>query len=406
MAYRVLLVLGWSIALAAPCIFAQPRGDRAVYVEAPDDYLAALKERAGKPVAKAERVLKMDFSGWDLPRSEKEFQQVWHTPPVCQDLTGSCWSFSSMSFFESEAYRLTGRKVKLSEIYMTYWEYVEKARRFIRQKGDSVFSRGSEANAATRLFRQYGVVPWEAYPGKCPGEDFYNDTRMFEEMKSYLQSVEERNAWNEDGAIAAIRAILDRYIGPPPEKFSMDGIEITPRDYLRWVLGIDPENYVDVMSLMQQPFGSQCEYPVDDNCWHSEDYWNLPLKDFIAVIRNAVRKGFTVCIVGDNSEPGFVPAFNAAAIPSFDIPSEGIDDAARQLRFTNGNTTDDHAIHLVGYLEKSGQNWYLIKDSATRAQNAPRPGYMFYHEDFVKLKMMNLMVHRDALDGIVKIASR
>lgn len=406
MACRVLFALGLSIALAVPESWAQSRGDRVVYVEERDAYLAGLKEKAGQTPPKSERILKMDFSGWDLPRSKDEFFQSWHLPPVCQDLTGSCWSFSSMSFFEAEVYRLTGEKVDLSEIYLTYWEYIEKARRFIRQKGDSVFARGSQANAATRLFRQYGAIPREAYPGKCPGEDFYNDTRLYEEMKSYLRSIKERNAWNEEGAIAAIRVILDRHIGPPPEKIRVNGVEMTPREYLKEVLRIEPKDYVDVMSLVQMPFGRQGEYPVADNWWHSEDYWNLSLEDFMAVIRNAVRKGFTICLVGDNSEPGFVPALNAAAIPSFDIPSDWIDDAARQMRFTNGGTTDDHAVHLVGYLEKEGKDWYLIKDSATWAQNAPQPGYMFYHEDFVRLKTMNLMVHRDALDGIVRLAAR
>jgi len=113
------------------------------------------------------------------------------------------------------------------------------------------------------------------------------------------------------------------------------------------------------------------------------------------IIKKAAREGYSVCMAGDNSEPGFFPPLNAAVVPSFDIPADYIDDAARQMRFNSESTTDDHAIHLVGYLEKNGNDWYLIKDSGNRARDGRAPGYFFYREDFVKLKMMNIMAHKD-----------
>ena len=51
-------------------------------------------------------ILKMDFSNHWIPKTVDEFKQVWHTPPVSQDLTGNCWAFSSISFFESEINRM------------------------------------------------------------------------------------------------------------------------------------------------------------------------------------------------------------------------------------------------------------------------------------------------------------
>jgi bleomycin hydrolase len=58
-------------------------------------------------------------------------------------------------------------------------------------------------------------------------------------------------------------------------------------------------------------------------------------------------------IGGDTSEPGYYAHKEVAMVPTFDIPSEYIDEHARQLRFSNCATTDDHAIHLVGYMEKN-----------------------------------------------------
>ena len=78
--------------------------------------------------------LKMNFEGVDVPKSIDEFEVFWHNAPVSQGFTGTCWDFSTTSFFESEIYRLRGEKIKLSEIYTAYWDFVEKARRFIKKR--------------------------------------------------------------------------------------------------------------------------------------------------------------------------------------------------------------------------------------------------------------------------------
>ena len=90
----------------------------------------------------------------------------------------------------------------------------------------------------------------------------------------------------------------------------------------------------------------------------------------------------------------------------FDIPVEEIDDNARQFRFSNGTTTDDHGMHLVGYYEKDGTDWYLIKDSGSGSRNndetAPEFGYYFFRGDYIKLKMMDFMVHKDAIPDLLR----
>ncbi len=378
--------------------------DKAVFIEVEDEFNNQLKEKAKEAVDEegTETVMKMDFSGVDIPKSAQEFRQVWHFPPVTQDLTGSCWSFASTSFFESEIYRLTGRKIKLSEMYSVYWEYVEKARRYVRERGDSVFGRGSEANATPRIWRQYGIVPFKDYRGKNSEDDIYDDRAMYAEMKSYLESIKEQNAWNEEQVIETIKSILNHHMGVPPDSITVNGKTTTPQDYLKNHVQLNMDDYVDLLSLMKEGFYKKVEYKVPDNWWHSNEYYNVPVDDFVGVIKKAVRDGYTVCMLGDNSEPGFYDELDVAMIPSFDIPSEYITDEARQFRFSNESTTDDHAIHLVGYLEKDGKDWYLIKDSGTKAQNGQNKGYMLYHKNFVRLKMMNIMVHKDAVKDILE----
>jgi bleomycin hydrolase len=117
-----------------------------------------------------------------------------------------------------------------------------------------------------------------------------------------------------------------------------------------------------------------------------------------------------VAIGGDVSEAGFDRATQVAMIPTFDIPDTYIDENARQFRFSNGTTTDDHGIHLVGYLEKEGHTWYLIKDSGSGSRNndpnALEFGFYFFRDDYVKLKMMSFTVHRDAVKDILKKFSK
>lgn len=218
---------------------------------------------------------------------------------------------------------------------------------------------------------------------------------MFKEMNNYLKSVKENNAWNEDEVIGTIKSILNHYMGTPPEVVEVDEKKLTPFEYLKNIVKINPDSYVDFMSLMEKPYNEMAEYKVPDNWWHSKEYYNLPLDDFMKLLKAAVREGYTTAIGGDVSEAGYDAANEVAMVPTFDIPSEYIDENARQFRFSNKSTTDDHGIHIVGYLEKDGRDWYLIKDSGSGSRNGRNVGYRFYDEDYVKLKIMNIMLPKN-----------
>lgn len=349
----------------------------------------------------------VDMSDMALPNKFELYKnRQWHNLPVSQGNTSTCWCFSTTSFLESEVYRINRIQVRLSEMYTVYWEYVEKAKRFIHERGNSAFEEGSEANAVTRMWKKYGIVPLESYTGLQGSRKYHNHDDMFRELKSYLNALKTNSAWNEEAAISTVKAIMNHYMGVPPSEITINGKKITPLQYLGEVLKINPDDYVDILSYTQEPFYKQVEYKVPDNWWHSDIYYNVPLDAYMSALRNAVRKGFTVSIGGDVSEPGLDRATQCAVIPDFDIPSAYINDDARQFRFSNHTTTDDHGMHLVGYLEKDGKDWYLIKDSGAGSKNndpnAKEFGYYFFSEDFVKLKMMDFMVHKDAVKELLE----
>ncbi len=386
-------------------LFAQQDRDKGQMTEYENPFWDEIKEGV-KDFQKEEDepriIFQMDLSGYDLPKSIEEFTRYWYNDPISQGWSGMCWCFSTTSFFESEVNRIYDKDLKFSELHTVYWEYVEKARRYVRTHGKSLFAEGSQANAVKRIWEEYGCVPADIYTGMKPGQKFHGHNIMFKEMKEYLESVKARNAWNEDAVLTTIKSIMNYHIGEPPSEFQYGGKTYTPKTFLANVVKLNMDDYVDIMSLKMSPYWQQAEYKVPDNWWHDSSYYNVPLDDFMNAIKKSIKDGYTLFIGGDVSESGYIAANEIALVPSYDIPSDYIDDNARQFRFSNKSTTDDHGIHLVGYkVDENGDFWFLIKDSGSGSRNGANKGYYFYHEDYVKLKMMNFMVHKDAVKDLL-----
>lgn len=381
-------------------VFSAWGGDRLETISCTDHVTARMKKANGEkyvlPIVETKLIARNDQLKY--PHLFFEAGQVLHLPPSSQGFTGSCWSYSSTSFFESEYARLNPdeKLVKLSEAFAVYWEYVDKARAFVHSKGESVFRMGSQPNGLIRVWKKYGAVPLSAYDGNPKQLAYPDHVKMYREMKDYLLLVKQKDKWNERKVMKKIHEILDRSLGAPPKTFSYEGKFWSPVSFLALKLQLHLDDYIDVMSLKNLPQHQFGAYPVTDNWWNSKRYLNLPLNEFMKIIDSALQHNLSVCIVGDISEPGYDFLRNIAWVPDFDIPSESINDDARQMRFSNEATTDDHAIHIVGRYPFYGKIWYLIKDSYTPAFRGKFPGYFFFHEDYVKLKMMNFLVHKDA----------
>jgi bleomycin hydrolase len=405
------IVLFFIVSVFAISVFAQNK-DKAVFEEYKAGFyqnfilkdVSAVEENLNPE--KKEKKFMMDHSGLDLPKKVDLYKREWANPVISQGNAGSCWAYSTVSMYESEVKRLQNKEVKLSEVYVVYWEYVEKARGFVEQRGESLFDQGSEGNAVARIFDQYGIVPINVYSGLINGRKYHSHEAMYDEMIGYLNSVKDNNAWNEELVLETIKSIMNHHIGVPPTEFNVDGKNYTPKSYLNDYLKINPNDYVEILSYKQEPYWKQVEYKVPDNWWHNADYYNIPLDLYMEAVKKSIREGYTISIGGNVSESGFSRGTQVALVPSYDIPSEFIDEDSRQFRFSNETTTDDHGMHLVGYLEKDGVDWYLIKDSSSGSRNndhdVPEFGYYFFHEDYIKLKMMGFTIHKDAVKDLLK----
>lgn len=408
------VVLSKKIILAALIPFSAmaQQKDKATFIEQKPGYYqnSILKgiteyEEQAKPAEK-HKSFKIDLTGYDLPTNVEKYTKVWHNTPVSQGNTGTCWCFSTTSFYESEVKRIASKEIKLSEMFGVYWEYVERARYFVQSRGQMSMGEGSETKAVARLMKKYGAAPLSAYNGMLPGQKFYAHDKMYNELEAYWKGVKDRNAWDEDEVVKTTRSILDFYMGKVPDKFTYEGKEYTPQTFLRNIMKLNPDDYLDFMSLKTEAYWEKAEYKVPDNWNHSKDFINVPLDDFMNAVKTSIKNGYTISIGGDVSEAGFESGKQVAVIPSFDIPSEYINEDARAFRFLNQTTTDDHAMHLVGYTEHNGKTWFLVKDSGAGSRNCGEGcksfGYYFFHEDYVKLKMMTFTIHKDAMKDIMK----
>ena len=392
------------IAVSASTIYSQNTNkNKGEFIEYKNEYWEEISKSVKdfeKKDDKKKLSYKMSYEGINIPSFE-DFTTIWHNPPVPQGSTGTCWCFCSTSMLESEVKRIHGTEIKLSEMFTVYWQYVEKARRFVSERGNSVFGEGAQANAVTQMWKKYGCVPVEVYSGLSEGQEHHNHSRMFAEMKEYLNNCKDMSMWNEETILNNIKSILNYYLGEPPANFNYNGKNYTPTTFLKDYVKINPDEYVDILSLLQPGYWNKVSYEVPDNWWHSQSYHNVPLDDYMKALTNAVKNGYSMAIGGDVSEAGYVSHKDAAMIPSFDIPSDYIDEYARQFRFSNKTTTDDHGIHIVGYYENGDNFWFLIKDSGSGSRNGKAKGYYFYHSDYIKLKMMSIFLHKSAVKDLL-----
>ena len=303
------------------------------------------------------------------------------TPVKDQSRSGTCWCYSTLSFLEGEILRAGGAPVHLSEMWIVRHTFMEKAVKYIRMHGEINFAEGGASRDVTEGIRNYGIVPFEAYPGFNYGTekaDFHELSRV---LKAYLDAVMEASTKSSNKPLSTawkrgFNAILDEYFGPMPETFTYQGKEYTPRTFAD-SLPIDIDDYIDISSFTHHPFYTQFIIEVPDN-WMWGTVYNLPLDEMMAVVDNALENGYPVAWGTDVSEKGFsrtkaigiVPAADLEgmggteaerwgkltqkekddALYKFDKPGKelAITQEMRQEAFDNYGTTDDHGMVIMG----------------------------------------------------------
>ncbi len=330
------------------------------------------------------------------------------TPVISQGITGTCWSFSSTSFLESEIIRLTGKKIDLSEMYQVRNTYPVKAENFIMRQGKAQFSEGGLAHDVLNSVAKNGLVPEEAFSGLFAGETTYDHAEMVAVLEAMLKTYVDNPGrklspkWRN-----AIDAVLDTYIGKNVNNFTFEGKQYTPQTFLA-MTKIQPNAYVNITSFTHAPFYSKFILNIPDN-WSNGSFYNLPLDEMMATIDNALKNGFTIELDCDVSERSFSSKEGVAVIPEADentikalqgiYPEKTITQQYRQDQFENYTTTDDHLMHITGVLrDQNGTKYYKVKNSwGTDETRVANGGYVYFSEAYMRLKAISITLHKDAL---------
>lgn len=329
-----------------------------------------------------------------------------------QAKSNTCWSFSSLSFIESELIRMGKPSVNLSEMFVVHHAYSDKADKFVRMHGNTSFAAGGGFHDVLYVMKKYGIVPQSAYVGMNNGEKELNHYQMDNMLRGMVDGVvSTKKDVISEGWSKAIDATLDAYLGKMPETFDYNGKQYTPQSFAA-SLGINYDKYIEVTSFTHHPFYTKFALEIPDN-WMWDEMYNVPLDEFISIIDNSLMNGYTVAWGADVSETGFAFKEGVAIVPDIDwkdVKKEKIDSiittpgkqkeitqALRQKSFDNYETTDDHGMHIVGIVkDQNGTKYYIVKNSWGTARNECG-GYFYVSEAYVKYKTTSIMINKDGL---------
>jgi len=344
-----------------------------------------------------------------------------------QNRSGTCWAYSTLSFFESEILKKSGKTYDLAEMYIANKDYMDRAWLTVRMHGDSQFSQGGSAGDVLVLLREKGVVPESAMaaPGSMTGDSLANFNEFFSVMEPYVAAVSKSTAKKMSSQWAVgLQGILDAYLGKCPEEFTYEGKKYTPLSFAQ-SLGLNWDDYVSITSFTHHPFYTDFAVEVQDN-WRWERSYNVPMDEMMRIIDNALANGYTVAWGGDVSSDGFTrdglglavddkatqslagsdqakwtkmtPAKKKSVIDSLGVKAPEIvpTQELRQQEFDNWTLTDDHGMHIYGLAkDQNGKEYYMVKNSW--GETGDYKGIWYMTKAFVAANTMDFLVNKNAV---------
>ncbi len=349
-----------------------------------------------------------------------------------QNRSGTCWAYSTLSYFESEILKNTGKTYDLCESFVANKDYMDRAVQVVRYHGDMQFAQGGSAYDVYYVLKNYGICPENAmpFPGSLYGDSLNNFNEFFSLLEPYVEGIATNKASKISGQWkVGFQGILDAYLGKCPENFTYEGKNYTPKSFAS-SLGLNMDDYVTITSYTHHPFYSQFVVEVQDN-WRNPASYNLPMDEMMQIIDNAVMNGYTVAWGGDVSEPGFTRDGLAYMIDAKKMQSlQGSDMARwlglsaakrrniidslgcnvpevqptqemRQERFDNWELTDDHGMLIYGIAkDQNGKEYYMVKNSWGEAGKYKGTWYMT--KTFIAANTMDYMVNKNAIPANIR----
>lgn len=318
--------------------------------------------------------------------------------------TGTCWSFATTSFIETELLRLGKEEFDLSEMYFARLAYTQKAINYVRLHGLANFGQGGQAHDVLNIISKYGAIPEPEYKGINYGEKNHNHEELEAILTSYLKTLANLKTEKLSSSwLSAFNSILDNYFGNIPSTFNVNNNKISPIDYAKNTLAINPDEYIEITSYTHHPFYQKFVLEVPDN-WDFNQYYNVPLEDLINIMKSSLNSGYSIAWDGDVSENNFSHKKGIAVVLDDSIKTsntigkeKAVTQEIRQLAFDNYSATDDHLMHIIGLCkDQNGTNYFITKNSWGCESNKCG-GFLNISEEYAKLNTIAIMVNKKAL---------
>ena len=261
--------------------------------------------------------------------------------------------------------------------------------------GKSYFGPGDLTFSAMNAYKKYGAVPQIVYPGKKDTTSAYNhgkmDYKLLEKVKYYVNNG--RGIMTAEGYRENIAGILSGTLGKAPSAFTYNQKKYTPKSFADEMIGINPDDYVEITSFSHHPFYSKFILEIESN-WNSNYYLNLPINEFSIVVDYALLHNYSVCWDGDIRD-GYNDGF---AILSDSVTA--ISQQIRQNAFDNYTTIDQHNMHIIGIAENDkGKQFYIVKNSSDYKDCG---GYLYMSKEYFLLRTISVMVNKSAIPSAIK----
>jgi len=330
-----------------------------------------------------------------------------------QGKTGTCWSYSTSSFIESEIFRNTGKHIDISEMYTVRHTYPKKAWNYVMRQGKIQFSEGGLAHDVMQSVQGYGLVPESAYTGLLNGTTKHDHSKIVPQLKKVLDNYIKKD---KDSVITnwkiSVDSILDSSLGKVNNKFFFEGVMHTPASFLA-LTKINATDYVTLTSFSHQPYNTPFVLNIPDN-FSNGIFYNVELNSLVDVMNIALKKGYSIALDCDVSEKTFSGKYGIAVSPNnvldnkkaleYIVDEKDITVDYRQAEYENYNTTDDHLMHVIGMLkDQKGTIYYKVKNSwGSDSKRIGNGGYIYMSEAYFRLKTISILLHKDGVPKDIK----
>jgi bleomycin hydrolase len=259
-----------------------------------------------------------------------------------QKSSGRCWLFTGLNVLRASAMnRLNLPELKLSQVYLFFYDQLEKSNLFLQAVIDTrrsalddrtvdwlfdhPLSDGGTFTGVADLVMKYGVVPAEAMPETYSSEhtaridqllslklrEFGLELRASSDKGATVKQLESR----KQEQLETVYHILTLAYGVPPQQFSwkrrdpsgkvLETSTYTPREFYTALWGDDDltANYVMLMNDPTRPYYKVYRIEYDRHTYDGHDwtYLNLPIDEVkplaIASLKDSAAMYFS-CDVG------------------------------------------------------------------------------------------------------------